>query len=81
MQTIRGASHIAIYYKKSCCDASVSENRPTSMKKVTLINPLSQVVFFHPFLLSGGGGGGVDTEGGWLYQPPFLISLINNRLT
>ena len=77
-QTIRGASHtcIAIYYEKSCCGASVSENPPTPVKKVTLINPLSQVVFFHPFPLRGN----LILKGG-LYQPPFLISLINNRLT
>ena len=59
-QTIRGASHIVIYYEKKCCDASVAENSPTPMKNVTLIKLLCQVVFFHPFPLRRGG---VDTEG------------------
>ena len=45
------------------------------MKKFTLINPLSQVVFFHPIPLIGRG----DTEGG-LYQRPFLISVIKKSI-
>ena len=48
-------------------------NEEAVLRDLVTFNPLSQVVFFHPFL-SGGGGGAVSI-------PPSLISLINYRLT
>ena len=47
-------------------------NEEAVLRDLVTFNPLSQVVFFHPFL---SGGGGVVSI------PPSLISLINYRLT
>ena len=49
----------AIQLSRQRPEAKAAENPPWKFQSFT--DPLSQVVFFHPFPLMGGGGGVVST--------------------